>query len=84
MSEPKIDFELAYDLANILDEENIDLPRSKVEAIRDKLSAKGYCKGPRGLAASVSYLESIGATLADEFMPVYEAVKKAKFPRPTE
>lgn len=74
--ESKLDGGLAWDLSEIFDVENIDIPRAKIEGVARKLTEKGYHRGPKGISASFDYIESVGAKLADEFIPVFEALRK--------
>lgn len=78
--EPKLDGGLAWDLSEILDIENIDLPRAQVEGITRKLTEKGYSRGGRtgGFGGLLSQLEDVGTKMVDEFGPLIDSLRKTK------
>lgn len=80
MSGEDFDKELAWDLSQWggleHDESDSGLSTQQVRSLAAYLSQLGYRKVE---VASASYIESIGATLAKEFIPAYEAIRKAKF-----
>ena len=77
--ELKFDAELAWDISEWPGAEEDGLSRAEQKSLAAYLTQKGYHKGPRGLTASLEYIESVGATLAEEFIPLYDAMTKRKY-----
>lgn len=72
--EQKFDAELAWSIHSWNGSQQGTLTTEQIESLAGFLTDKGYHKGEKGLRASLAYLEEVGATLADEIIPVFESL----------